>query len=77
MENLNDPATNSKISTQQHVTIQIVVDGFPFTFSLPVGATLGTALNAAFSFLSHIDGLIHETVTKSQPQQTSDTAKDS
>ncbi len=75
METPNTPVSNNNISTVQHVTVQIIVDGYPFSFSLPVGAKLGNALDAAFGFLSHVNTLINDAVAKSQPQQVTEDKK--
>jgi len=55
------------MDSKQHITLNVTKGDHTFTFTMPVGSTYGTALDASFDILDHLRELVHKAVENSKP----------
>lgn len=60
------------METKQYIVLEIKKGESTFTFNMPLGATWGSAIDAAFEALNHITALSKEAVEKAKPKEAID-----
>lgn len=56
------------METKQLIVLEVKKGDFTFTFNMPMGATWGSAIDAAFEVLNHISALSKQSVENAKPE---------